>query len=35
MLLMGVCSPFVGNIAERLGTARTVAGGGVLYVGAC
>jgi MFS family permease len=32
MLLMGVCSPFVGNIADRLGTARTVAGGAALYV---
>src|ERR1700741_4438342 len=32
MLLMGACSPFVGNIADRFGTARTVAAGGVLYV---
>jgi len=32
MLLMGAFSPFVGNIADRFGTARTVAGGGVLYV---
>src|SRR5262245_744943 len=32
MLLMGACSPFAGNIADRFGTARTVAGGGVLYV---
>src|SRR5215212_4498549 len=32
MLLMGVFSPFVGNIADRFGTARTVAVGGVLYV---
>src|SRR6266550_539499 len=33
MLLMGTFSPFVGNVADRFGTARTVAGGGVLYVG--
>src|ERR1700758_4477674 len=32
MLLMGGFSPFVGNIADRFGTARTVAAGGVLYV---
>ncbi|GEO18185.1 MFS transporter [Microvirga aerophila] len=32
MLLMGAFSPFVGNLADRFGTARTVAGGGVLYV---
>lgn len=32
MLLMGLASPFVGNVADRFGTARTVAGGGVLYV---
>src|SRR6516162_3720790 len=32
MLLMGVFSPFVGNLADRCGTARTVAAGGVLYV---
>src|SRR5881227_153667 len=32
MLLMGLLSPFVGNIADRFGTARTVAVGGVLYV---
>src|SRR5437763_7835580 len=32
MLLMGVFSPFVGNLADRFGTARTVAGGGLLYV---
>jgi MFS family permease len=31
MLLMGAFSPFAGNIADRFGTARTVAGGGVLY----
>ena len=30
MLLMGVFSPFVGNLADRFGTARTVAAGGVL-----
>ena len=32
MLLMGVFSPFLGNIADRFGTARTVAAGGLLYV---
>lgn len=32
VLLMGVFSPFVGNVADRFGTARTVAAGGVLYV---
>ena len=32
MLLMGVFSPFVGNLADRFGTARTVAAGGLLYV---
>src|SRR6266478_8012579 len=32
MLLMGAFSPFAGNIADRFGTARTVAGGGTLYV---
>jgi MFS family permease len=32
MLLMGAFSPFVGNLADRFGTARTVAAGGVLYV---
>jgi len=32
MLLMGVFSPFVGNIADRFGTARTVAVGGLVYV---
>src|SRR6266581_1488877 len=32
VLLMGAFSPFVGNLADRFGTARTVAGGGVLYV---
>jgi MFS family permease len=33
MLLMGAFSPFVGNMADRFGTARTVAGGGALYAG--
>jgi MFS family permease len=32
MLLMGAFSPFVGNLADRFGTARTVAVGGALYV---
>jgi MFS family permease len=32
VLLMGLLSPFVGNIADRFGTARTVAAGGFLYV---
>ena len=32
MLLMGAFSPFVGNLADRFGAARTVAGGGLLYV---
>ena len=32
MLLMGAFSPFAGNVADRFGTARTVAAGGVLYV---
>src|ERR671933_2897358 len=32
LLLMGAFSPFAGNVADRFGTARTVAGGGVLYV---
>src|SRR5215467_6690252 len=32
MLLMGAFSPFAGNMADRFGTARTVAAGGVLYV---
>jgi len=32
VLLMGAFSPFVGNLADRFGTARTVAAGGVLYV---
>ena len=32
LLLMGVFSPFAGNLADRFGTARTVGVGGVLYV---
>jgi MFS family permease len=32
MLLMGVFSPFLGNLADRFGTARTVVAGGLLYV---
>jgi MFS family permease len=32
VLLMGALSPFVGNVADRFGTARTVAVGGTLYV---
>ncbi len=32
MLLMGALSPFIGNLADRFGTARTVAAGGILYV---
>src|ERR1700704_6043550 len=32
LLLMGFLSPFAGNIAERFGSARTIAAGGVLYV---
>jgi MFS family permease len=32
MLLMGLLSPFVGNLADRFGTARTVAAGGAVYV---
>src|SRR2546423_11478624 len=32
MLLMGAFSPFAGNLSDRFGTARTVAGGGVVYV---
>src|SRR3954451_13812200 len=31
LLLMGAFSPFVGNIADRFGTARTVAPGPILY----
>ena len=32
MLLMGAFSPFLGNFADRFGTARMVAAGGLLYV---
>ncbi|MDA1099974.1 MAG: MFS transporter [Proteobacteria bacterium] len=32
MLLMGIFAPFAGRLADRFGTARIVAGGGVLYV---
>jgi MFS family permease len=32
LLLMGALSPFVGRLADKFGTARMVAGGGVLYV---
>ena len=32
MLLMGAFSPFLGNLADRFGTARMVAAGGLLYV---
>src|SRR5436305_9498708 len=32
MLLMGAFSPFAGNVADRFGTARTVAAGAILYV---
>ena len=32
MLLMGMFAPFAGNLADRFGTARTVAAGGALYV---
>jgi len=30
LLLMGACSPFAGNLADRFGTARTVGAGGAL-----
>ena len=33
LLLMGALSPFVGNLADRFGTARTVGAGGAIYVG--
>src|SRR5436309_15910362 len=32
LLLMGALSPFVGNLADRFGTARTVGAGGAIYV---
>ena len=32
VLLIGALSPFVGNVSDRFGTARTVAAGGVFYV---
>jgi MFS family permease len=32
LLLMGALSPFAGNLADRFGSARTIAGGGALYV---
>jgi MFS family permease len=32
MLLMGLLAPFAGNLADRFGTARTVAAGGAVYV---
>src|SRR5919205_4304978 len=32
MLLMGAFAPFAGNLADRFGTARTVAGGAAIYV---
>ena len=32
MLLMGVFAPFSGRLADRFGSAATIAGGGVLYV---
>src|SRR5262245_55727245 len=32
LLLMGLCSPFAGNLADRFGTARTLGAGGALYV---
>ena len=32
MLLMGFFAPFVGRLADRFGSAPTIAGGGVLYV---
>ena len=35
MLLMGAFSPFLGNLADRFGTARTVAAGGLLMSPVC
>jgi MFS family permease len=32
MLLMGALAPFAGNVADRFGSAKTVAAGGVVYV---
>jgi cyanate permease len=32
LLLMGLLSPFAGTIADRFGSARTVAAGGVFYI---
>jgi MFS family permease len=32
MLLMGVFAPFVGRLADRFGSAPTIAGGGAVYV---
>src|SRR6202047_2526456 len=32
LLLMGMFAPFAGNLGDRFGTARTVAGGSALYV---
>ena len=32
MLLMGIFAPFSGRLADRFGSAATIAGGGVLYV---
>ena len=32
LLLMGVVAPFVGNLADRFGTARTVGAGGAVYI---
>jgi hypothetical protein len=32
LLLMGACSPYAGNLADRFGPARTVGAGSALYV---